>query len=350
MKTRLTNKNNSLPGDTLKKLINHIRKVDKISIKDSDEKYLSLMGYFHGYQACRFVRTDSPHNSLNIKRFSQIRNIYNVNDQLKLLFYPIIMQLETALKSRIIDILASNHHCYLHDIFANCLNGYKDIIPHNSKLRRKRRDRIKNKYRIEGKLYNAMSRNIGNDTINYYVKRNQEVPIWAIFEFITLGTFGYFVDLLNLDIRKKLEESIGIIDNQDLKMMDNYSHDDIYKKYTFICTHLFLLNDLRDAVAHNKIIFDCRFRSANSSEAVKYQLRRKFHMKQPVTFNSIVDYFTLTSFYQYKLGINVKYIYAEQHQLHDILLSFLNHEGESNFDKAFGQDAFKKLHQINFKI
>ncbi|MFQ9465023.1 MAG: Abi family protein [Gallintestinimicrobium sp.] len=42
------------------------------------------------------------------------------------------------------------------------------------------------------------------NNVNY-----NEVPIWAIFEILTMGDFGYLLSCLTIDMREKVSRSIG---------------------------------------------------------------------------------------------------------------------------------------------
>ena len=49
-----------------------------------------------------------------------------------------------------------------------------------------------------------------NNIVHHYYDKDQPVPIWAIFELISLGEFGNIVSCLNNNIRKDISLAIGI--------------------------------------------------------------------------------------------------------------------------------------------
>ena len=100
------------------------------------------------------------------------------------------------------------------------------------------------------KVINSLiSRDYGKRFIvNHYYDKDQPLPIWAIFELISLGEFGTFVGCLDQNTRKKISKSVGI----------KVAYDRDGKLLPLI---VYALKDLRNAVAHNNTIFDARFKT-----------------------------------------------------------------------------------------
>lgn len=87
-------------------LMRHLR-ARGVSIKGSSaKKKLQNVGYYHGYKGYRFAR--ERRNPLPLTDFDQVLNLYAFDMELKTLFYPQIMQIETSLKSCILDAICSN--------------------------------------------------------------------------------------------------------------------------------------------------------------------------------------------------------------------------------------------------
>lgn len=59
----------------------------------------------------------------------------------------------------------------------------------------------------------------GNRIADHYLKREANLPIWAIFELLSLGEFGHFVSCLNIGCRAKISKKIGIRPSDDSKMV-----------------------------------------------------------------------------------------------------------------------------------
>ena len=104
---------------------------------------------------------------------------------------------------------------------------------------------------------------------------------------ISLGDFGYFVKTSNFRIRKKFSKEFGI----------NTIYDTSAEMPHRI---IFALKDLRNAIAHNNIIFDTRFKTAEISGAVKTMLFNETSIK--VEFKEIFDYLVLIIFVLKQLG------------------------------------------------
>lgn len=80
------------------------------------------------------------------------------------------------------------------------------------------------------------------NNVNY-----NEVPLWAIFEILTMGDFGYLLSCLTIDMREKVSRAIGI----------NLSSD-TYRELLY--KYVYALKDLRNAIAHNDVVYDTRFK------------------------------------------------------------------------------------------
>ena len=86
-------------------LMRHLR-ARGVSIKGSSAKRkLQNVGYYHGYKGYRFAR--ERRNPLPLTDFDQVLNLYAFDMELKTLFYPRIMQVETSLKSCILDVICA---------------------------------------------------------------------------------------------------------------------------------------------------------------------------------------------------------------------------------------------------
>ena len=64
-----------------------------------------------------------------------------------------------------------------------------------------------------------------------------------------------------------------------------------------IYRYLYVLKDLRNAVAHNAVVFDTRFRKFDPSKAMKKCLQQEFALSRPVDFQTIDDYVILICYY-----------------------------------------------------
>ena len=110
-----------------------------------------------------------------------------------------------------------------------------------------------------------------------------EVPIWAIFEILTMGDFGYLLSCLTMDMREKISREIGI----------NLSCD-TYRELVY--KYVYTLKDLRNAIAHNDVVYDTRFRKIDPSKPMKQCLILEMGLPY-INFKTIGDYIILICYY-----------------------------------------------------
>lgn len=266
---------------------------------------------------------------LHLNNFRQIKYIYDTDNKIKALFYPILMQLETALKNLTIEIVTYNGGKYLNSIFSKCL------INHKTTSAPKKLQKV---ISLRGKLDNEIIKNTKTISIKHYRINNKMIPLWAIFQLITLGEFGAFLSCLNKPTRKLLETTI--LGKKSLKSMHRFNH-----KYNFMCKHIYIIKDLRNAVMHNEILFDCRFRGNNGIDhKIFTHLENEFNIHN-IRFRSIVDYLILMIFYQCRLRVHKRVMKKEIKRLKTILQNFKHHENRDVFNLSFEPDAISKLNK-----
>ena len=116
------------------------------------------------------------------------------------------------------------------------------------------------------------------------------VPIWALFEVLTMGDFGYLLSCLTYDTRDAISKKLGL--NLPSDTSRQLIHDYIYA-----------LKDLRNAVAHNAVIFDTRYRRISPTKAMKSCLINEIGLPY-VNFKTIGDYLILVCYYLKLLKVN----------------------------------------------
>ncbi|MEG2627682.1 MAG: Abi family protein, partial [Anaerovoracaceae bacterium] len=124
-----------------------------------------------------------------------------------------------------------------------------------------------------------------NPKITHYYNHEgySGVPIWALFEIMTMGDLGYLLSCLIYDVRddisKRLAVNISCDTNRQL----------IYK-------YIYTLKDLRNAIAHNSVVFDTRFRNIDPTNAMKQCLMLEMGLPY-VNFKTVGDYVILMCYY-----------------------------------------------------
>lgn len=192
---------------TINSLMAYMRNRKGIKIEGSTQKRkLRYMGYFHGYKGYRFYR--KPSNLFNYTIFNELQAVYSFDMDLKTLMYPRIMFLESTTKNYALEVILKRANSRrFADIYSKVLTNYKSypIENHNYK------EAIKNRLKLRNKVYSAISRDYGNRfVVNHYYDKDQPLPIWAIFEIISLGEFATFIDCLDQATRKELSKQVGI--------------------------------------------------------------------------------------------------------------------------------------------
>ena len=108
---------------------------------------------------------------------------------------------------------------------------------------------------LKGKINNAMLRDYSNkkQTVNHFFDSDRSIPIWAIFESLTLGEFGTFFSCANSNVKLNTSHILHLPSNLD--------SDGKLTEYI-----IYTIKDLRNAVAHNNAIFDTRFQTSRINQ------------------------------------------------------------------------------------
>lgn len=128
-----------------------------------------------------------------------------------------------------------------------------------------------------------MSRNV----IGHFRDADKDIPIWAIFEVVTLGNFGSFYECLDRRVKTAIVRDIGMPFNLDsgqrLKDM------------------MFTLEDFRNAIAHNGVVLDVRFQSGSINTGIAQLLKQETGVGK-IDFTDIIDYVILLVYLMRRMG------------------------------------------------
>lgn len=113
------------------------------------------------------------------------------------------------------------------------------------------------------------------DVIGHFRDADKDIPVWAIFEIMTLGNFGSFYDCLDDRVKTSIVQDLGMPSNLDSK--------------TRLKEIIFALKDFRNAIAHNGVVLDVRFQSDDISTGLTQLLKQEMDIGK-VDFNDITDY------------------------------------------------------------
>ncbi len=297
-----------------------------ISINGSlQKKKLRYMGYFHGYKGYRYC--NNPSLVLPYTNFNELQSVYDFDMRIKATMYPQIMFLETALKNYALEeILHLCNSDKFADVYTQLLNDYHSY-PVNSELYKKA---IRKRMDLRNKVYSIISRDYGrNNIVNHYYDHDRQVPIWAIFELISLGEFGNMIACLNSQARTDISRSVGIRTNAD-------------SDGRMVQMIVFTLKDLRNAVAHNNTIFDTRFKTGRVNQRIARYIESETNIRS-VNFETIVDYIILISFVMKSLDRNKTDIMAFIKQFEDASESLYHSVPVSIFNRIIHTDTRGKI-------
>ena len=265
---------------TINALMKHLRECG-VDIKGSSQKRrLKNIGYYHGFKGYRFAGTAS--NKLSLTNFSQVAAIYDFDMQLKTLFYSRVMAIETALKNYTLEaVLRDSKSEAFEDIWRTSLTDYKSCTGRPYREAWERRQSLRSE--IDSIIYSYRKRPV----IGHFRDADKDTPIWAIFEVMTLGNFGAFYDCLDKRVKTAIVRDIGMPTNleSELRLKDI----------------IFALKDFRNAIAHNGVIVDVRFRTGAINTGVAQLLKQETNVGR-IDFTDITDYVILLVYLMKRMG------------------------------------------------
>lgn len=255
-----------------------------------EKRQLILTGYFHGYKGYRYNK--NPQNYISYEKYSELLAVMDFDGQVKATMYRPIMQIETAFKSIVTDVV-------LQEAKADSLSLIMDRLMHVSGHKDAKNFLIR-KHQLQDNFQSTLTHNYSKsqgNIVSHYYNKDCYVPIWAIFEVITLGQFGTFVDLLDADVKRKISQKIGIPDKWN-------ANGDLLAKIIYI------LQDFRNAIAHNGTIFDARYHGSRKSGSTLPLCLADETGIPGIDFSSLADDIILVLYLQKKLGFKKKPLYS----------------------------------------
>ena len=269
---------------TIDGLMRHLRS-SNISIKGSKQKtQLVNVGYFHGYKGYRFFQVSTKR--IPFSSFEEIYATIQYDSRLKALFYDKMMFIETAMKNIALEsILQGANSESIPLVFEKVVCGYNNSPTASTEEEKKKCQQMKLnlQHTIQTNLARAYNDNNPKITHFYNNQIYGEVPIWALFEIMTMGDFGFLLSCLTFDQRRAISQRLGLNTASDTNL------ELIYK-------YIYSLKDLRNAIAHNAVVFDARFRKFDPTRAMKSCLINEIRLAY-VNFKTIGDYVILMCYY-----------------------------------------------------
>ena len=282
-----------MPGKhpkTTDALMRYLRNNKGIAIGGSHQKRkLMNIGYYHGYKGYRYINKAT--NVVPYSSFDELTAVYEFDAQIKALFYPFVMQIETALKNYVLETVVCevNSDSFI-DVYSSLLDNYKSFSTAGKTFTdARKREQAEERYKRElkrrldlrNRIYKVQTDAFGNGNkiAEHYLNKDVNLPIWAIFELLSLGEFGHFVSCLNFSCRQAISAKIGIRKSDDSNAMMPQRL-------------IYATKDLRNAIAHNDVVFDTRFRTSSIDRQVCNAISNATGVPG-LTFETITDYLVL---------------------------------------------------------
>lgn len=293
---------------TINGLMKHLRD-NGAKIKNSKQKIqLINQGYYHGYKGYRCFGIKHIH--LPISDYEQINRTIIYDSKIKALFYEKMMFIETALKNICLDtIISKTKSDDVNQMYMRVIESYK-----NSPSTYTNMQKVKSQ-----KNFLSLQSMIHSDVIREYNKNNPKIthffnnmmytniPVWSIFETLTMGDFGFLLSTLTYGVRDKVSKKIG------LNLASDTNRELLYK-------YVYTLKDLRNAIAHNEVVYDARFRKIDPSNAMKQCLMNEMNLPY-INFKDIIDYVALIVYY-------LKLLHVTKNEIKTFLKAFETYTNE----------------------
>ncbi len=318
---------------TINGLMKHLRN-NGVSIKNSRQKnQLINQGYYHGYKAYRFFKDSNT--KLPINNYEQINRTIIYDTKLKSLFYDKIMFIETALKNRCLNIILKEINSHnINDLYEKGIESFKNCPPNYNEAQKIKAQ--KNLLSLQTTIHSNISKAYkkGNPKITHFYNNVNytNIPLWSIFETMTMGDFGALMQCLVYDLRDKISKDIGI----------NLSTDTERK---LVAKYIYTLKDLRNAIAHNDVVYDARFRNIDPSNSMKQCLVLDMNLPY-VNFKDIVDYIALVTYFLKLLHVNKKEIKSFVNEFEVITNEYINSVPKCISDKTIKSNWLQRISKI----
>lgn len=275
---------------TIDGLMCHLRD-NGIAISGSSQKrQLRNTGYFHGYKGYRFFK--NAQNSLPFVSYNEVYATIQYDSALKALLYGKMMYIETAVKNIALESILDNAKSEsIQDMYDKVVSSYNNAPASCTTEQKKRlqQNKLNLQNSIQSSLAYAYKKDNPKITHFYNNVGYSGVPIWALFEIMTMGDLGYLLSCLTYDVRDDISKRLSINVSSDT------NRQLIYK-------YIYTLKDLRNAIAHNSVVFDTRFRNIDPTSAMKQCLKIEIGLPY-VNFKTIGDYVILMCYYMKLLHV-----------------------------------------------
>ncbi|MDE5965890.1 MAG: Abi family protein [Lachnospiraceae bacterium] len=173
--------------------------------------------------------------------FEDIVNLYDFDEELRLLIFKYICHIEQRIRSQI-----SYYFC---DKYSSNQNDY--LNPNHYNYSKRNKSGINKLVQIL--TYNA-NNSSAHDYIIYQRRKYQNVPLWAVVNTLTIGQISKMYSYMQSDIQSKISHCYEAVNERELRQYLKVITD-----FRNVCAHnerLFLYHshtDIPDTVLHKKL-------------------------------------------------------------------------------------------------
>lgn len=200
------------------------------------------------------------------------------------------MFVETAVKNIAVEAILANAKSESLQTMYDCVVSGFHNSPSGASSDKKRKLQ-QAKLNLQNSIQSSIAKECrrGNPKITHFYDNANHVgvPVWALFETMTMGDFGFLLSCLTYAVRDDISRRIS------LNLVCDTDRQLVYK-------YIYMLKDLRNAIAHNAVVFDTHFRSVDPNRAVKQCLQQEIGLSY-VNFKAIGDYIILLCYYYLKI-------------------------------------------------
>lgn len=265
-------------------LMKYLRNKHRIKVKSTQTQALRNIGYYHGFKGYRFIREDT--NRVNFSTLDEVIALNKFDMQLKTVLYPKVMFIENALKSYVIEALLADSKSENFDVIYNkSLTAYRNHTPGSNTYKKEYAKRMS----LKGKINAALLRDYNKrSVVAHFFNNDITIPIWAIFETLTLGEFGTLYDCACTNVKLYVSKI--------MKLPTHLDSDGLNTRF-----FIFTIKDLRNAIAHNNVIFDTRFKTGEIDQRLVTLLESEVGISN-IDFKYMDAYVIMITYFLRKMG------------------------------------------------
>lgn len=327
---------------TIDGLMEHMRESGIDIDGEEDAQHLLTTGYYHGYKGYRFFGVSS--RRIPFSSYEELKATIEYDDEIKDLLIGKIRYIERSVRNItlacILEYTGSNS---ISSMLEKAVRSYHSKPDPGTAKNARESERIKRGFQkeklnleriINQRIERAYGANPPNPIIAHYFQNHNDesVPLWAAFEVLCMGDLGKLLSCLETDLREKISRKIG------LNLSVDTNRGLVYK-------FIYLLKDLRNAIAHDLVVFDARFRTFKPDNAMKACLTLEFGLRD-MNFDTIGDYVILICYYLKILGYNKQKIVAFINDFEMITRNYAESVSPSVSETVIHQYLYQRLFKV----